>query len=152
MRCSLGAFPLCTGIFVPLNKADASSWSWWVNWFNFWGGVGFCMSGFWEYWYGEISLKIYRIQVQFCFCEHLALYAHHTGIAHVALLAVAADWHADKPVDKHAECDWIWPRGLHVHRRCSKLDSMFLMLVQRRLHGQQRSCQLPAYLFRVCRC
>ena len=23
-----------TGMFVPLNKADATSWSWWVNWFN----------------------------------------------------------------------------------------------------------------------
>ena len=25
---------LYTGMFVPLNKADATSWSWWVNWFN----------------------------------------------------------------------------------------------------------------------
>ena len=28
------------------------------------GGVGFCMSGFIEYWYGEINLTLYRIQVR----------------------------------------------------------------------------------------
>ena len=24
-----------TGIFVPFRRSDATSWSWWVNWFNF---------------------------------------------------------------------------------------------------------------------
>ena len=90
-------------MFLPTRKVDATSWSWWVNWFSWvriisrtlrqlkasihelpslpehksaiivmsqfetavqWGGVGFCMSGFWEYWYGEIPLLEYRIQVR----------------------------------------------------------------------------------------
>lgn len=84
-----------TGMFIPTRKSDATSWSWWVNWFNFWGkqylyitplplhflhqksldtdnsfgkglgGVGFAMSGFWEYFYGHIPLLEYRIQVLF---------------------------------------------------------------------------------------
>lgn len=50
------------GMFIPLSKSDLCSVTWWVNWFNWWGGVGFCMSGFWEYWYQDYSVQMYRIQ------------------------------------------------------------------------------------------
>ena len=50
------------------------------------------MSGFWEYWYGEIPLLEYRIQVRPHPCEHMAFHDRRTShTAHMPLLAVIVD-------------------------------------------------------------
>lgn len=50
------------GMFIPLCKSDLCSVTWWVNWLNWWGGCGFCMSGIWEYFWADIPVQMYRIQ------------------------------------------------------------------------------------------
>lgn len=48
--------------FVGNSASDRKTFTWWVNFFNFWGGVGFAMSGFWNWKTTSISKWQYRIE------------------------------------------------------------------------------------------
>jgi hypothetical protein len=68
-----GVLGMWRGIFVPLKKAHWVSLDWWINMLNWWGGVGFCMSGVFLY-YPTISFLAYQIEAgigygvgSFCF-------------------------------------------------------------------------------------
>ena len=37
---------LSPGVLWPFRKSDWRSYTWWINWWNFWGGFLFCFSGF----------------------------------------------------------------------------------------------------------
>ncbi|KAK9790137.1 hypothetical protein WJX73_005894 [Symbiochloris irregularis] len=57
---------LVSAIFIPLSKKKATSLMWWALWTYWWGGVLFCMSGIFLYWYSDtyvaISLTQYAIE------------------------------------------------------------------------------------------
>ena len=56
-----------TGLFLPTQRADLVSLDWWINWFNWWGGVGFFMSGVFLYYYPVLSTEVYKIENAFGF-------------------------------------------------------------------------------------
>ena len=55
------------GLFVPVRRCDCSSLTWWINWLNWWGGVGFFMSGVFLYFYPELDAQTYQIENAFGF-------------------------------------------------------------------------------------
>merc|ERR1712130_904358 len=62
----LGSPTIVPNIFFPFTKANAGSMMWWALFTYFWGGVCFCMSGIFLYWYSPnnmvISLRTYQIE------------------------------------------------------------------------------------------
>lgn len=49
------------GMFIPLSICELHDLDWWVNWNNYWGGVLFCMSGVWGWFYGKIPLTQWQV-------------------------------------------------------------------------------------------
>lgn len=62
----LGSPWIFPNIFFPFNRTNATSMMWWSLHTYFWGGVGFCLSGIFLYWYSPnntvISLRTYQIE------------------------------------------------------------------------------------------
>lgn len=58
---------VCAGLFVPTQRRDLTSLTWWINFFNWWGGVGFFMSGVFLYYYPVLDAQTYQIENAFGF-------------------------------------------------------------------------------------
>ena len=56
-----------SGLFVPVRRDDCCSLTWWINWLNWWGGVGFFVSGVFLYFYPELDAQTYQIENAFGF-------------------------------------------------------------------------------------
>ena len=50
-----------------MRRDDCCSLTWWINWLNWWGGVGFFMSGVFLYFYAELDARTYHIANAFGF-------------------------------------------------------------------------------------
>ncbi|KAK9863525.1 hypothetical protein WJX84_001657 [Apatococcus fuscideae] len=46
---------LLPSIFLPYKRKDWTSMMWWAMWTHWWGGVCFCMTGIFLYWYNPIN-------------------------------------------------------------------------------------------------